>query len=69
MRRKVPLSDSTGNFHGIPKFQEFRLGYALSEMNYPLAAYVVNDKRLLMLRKLFQGLANRVIHVGLSIPS
>jgi hypothetical protein len=63
----MPLPYSTSNFQGIPEFQKFRLRYALLEMNYPLTAYVVNDQRLCMPWKSFQGLAHCIIHVDLSI--
>src|ERR1700683_3600438 len=60
---EVPLPHSTGNFQRFPQFQEFRLGYTLSEMNDPLTAYVVNDQRSCMLRKSLQGLTDCVVNV------
>ena len=64
---EMPLSDGTGNFQGIPQLQEFQLWHSLLEMNDPLATYVVNNQRLYMPWKSLQGLADRVVHIGLLI--
>src|SRR6202167_4468338 len=67
MGGEMPLPDGTGNFHGIPQLQEFRLRHLLSEMNDPLATYVVNNQHLYMPWKSLQGLADHVVHICLPI--
>ena len=62
---KMPFSNCPHDFKWVHQFQSSSFCHTASEIDNPLAAYVIYDECLVVARKPFQSLTYWIVHVNL----